>query len=113
MIFILLFFGTVRTSCYIMNESFRAGGETVFGSIFEIGGLLFLTVPVTWVVGMVLKLPFILVFAFIYTDELLRLFVMTPYMMKGKWIKPMTEQGRKNLEEFRNIMKPHKNRKEH
>ena len=50
-------------------------------------------------------------FAFIYTDELLRLFVMTPYMMKGKWIKPMTEQGRKNIEEFRNIMKPHKNRK--
>ena len=111
MLLIFLFFGTIRTSCYIMNESFRAGGETGFGSIFEIGGLLFLTVPVTWVVGMVLKLPFILVFAFIYTDELLRLFVMTPYMMKGKWIKPMTEQGRKNLEEFRNIMKPHKNRK--
>lgn len=106
MILIYLFFGTIRTSCYIMNESFRAGGETVFGSILEIGGLFLLTVPATWIVGMVLKLPFIIVFTFIYTDELLRLFVMTPYMMSGRWIKPMTEQGRKNLEEFRKIMKP-------
>ena len=37
-------------------------------------------------------------------DEIVRLFVMNPYMKKGKWIKPMTEQGRANLEEFRRVM---------
>jgi len=105
MVLIFLFFGTVRTSCYIMNECFRTGGETVFGTVLEIGGLYLLSVPATWVAGMVFKLPFLAVFAFVYTDEIVRLFAMLPYMLKGKWIKPMTELGRANLEEFRSIMK--------
>lgn len=105
MLLIFLFFGAVRTSCYIMNESFRAGGETIFGTVLELCGLLLLTVPATWIAGMVVQLPFLLVFSLIYTDELLRLFVMTPYMKKGKWVKPMTPQGQRNLEKFRNSMK--------
>lgn len=104
MLLMFMFFGTVRTSCYIMNECFRTGGETVFGTVLEVGGLYLLTVPATWITGMVLKLPFLAVFAFVYTDELMRLFVMNPYMRKGKWIKPMTELGRANLEEFRRVM---------
>ena len=105
MLMLFLFFGTMRTSTYMMNESFRAGGETAFGAIFELGGLLLLTVPAAWVAGMVLKLPFIAVFAFTYTDELVRLAALTPYMLKGKWVKPMTEQGKENLEEFRKLLR--------
>ncbi len=105
MLLIFLFFGTVRTCCYIMNECFRTGGETVYGTVLELCGLFLLSVPATWVTGMVFKLPFLAVFAFVYTDELMRLFAMTPYMRKGKWIKPMTELGRANLEEFKRIMK--------
>ena len=36
MMLIYLFFGTVRTCNYIMNESFRAGGEAVFGTVFSV-----------------------------------------------------------------------------
>jgi len=105
MLLIYLFFGTIRTSCYSMNDSFRTGGETVFGTVLELGGLYLLSVPATWIAGMVFKLPFLVVFSFVYTDELVRLFAMTPYMLKGKWIKPMTEQGRANLEEFKRMLK--------
>lgn len=105
MVLMFMFFGTIRTSCYIMNECFRTGGETVFGTVLEVGGLYLLTVPATWIAGMVLKIPFLAVFAFVYTDEIVRLFVMNPYMKKGKWIKPMTELGKANLEEFRSAMK--------
>jgi len=104
MLLLFLFFGSIRTSTYIMNESFRAGGETVFGTIFELGGLLLVTVPATWMAGMVWKLPFLAVVACTYADELIRLFAMTPYLLKGKWIKPMTEQGKEHLEAFRKAM---------
>lgn len=105
MLLIYLLCGSVRTCCYIMNESFRAGGDTAFGAVFEIGGLFLVSVPATWIAGMVLKLPFLAVFAFVYTDEWVRLFILIPHMLKGKWIRPMTEQGRSNLTEFKKIMK--------
>lgn len=103
MLLIYLFFGTVRTCCYIMNECFRTGGETMYGTVLELGGLYLLVVPATWITGMILKLPFLAVFSFVYTDEIVRLIFMLPYMKKGKWIKPMTELGRANLEELKEL----------
>ena len=50
---------------------------------------------------MVLKLPFLGVFAFIYTDEIIRLLVESRYTASGRWIKPVTEQGIRALPEFR------------
>lgn len=100
MLLIYLLFGTVRTCCYIMNECFRTGGETMYGTVLELCGLFLLAVPATWLTGMVFKLPFLAVFSFVYTDEIIRLVFMLPYMRKGKWIKPMTELGRANLDEL-------------
>ena len=105
MLLIYLFFGAVRTCCYIQNECFRAGGEAVVGTVMEISGLMFFSVPATWVAGMVLKLPFLAVFSFVYTDELLRFVILTPYLLKGRWIKPMTGPGRAALDDFRVRMK--------
>ena len=105
MMLIYLFFGTVRTCNYIMNESFRAGGEAVFGTVVEIICLYVISVPATWLAGMVWNLPFLLVFSFVYTDELIRLVILGKYMIQGKWIKPVTPQGKAALDEFRNKMK--------
>ena len=105
MLIIYLFFGAVRTCCYIQNECFRAGGEAIVGTVMEISGLMLFSVPATWVAGMVLKLPFLAVISFVYTDELLRFVILTPYLLKGRWIKPMTGPGRAALDEFRGRMK--------
>ena len=73
MLLIYLAAGTVRTCNYIMNTCYRAGGEAIFGTVLEIICLYTISVPATWVAGMVLHLPFLAVFAFLYTDALLRL----------------------------------------
>lgn len=101
MLLIYLVFGTIRTCNYIMNESYRAGGEAVFGTVLEVGCLFTISVPATWIAGMVLKLPFPAVFAFVYTDEIIRLLVETRYTASGRWLKPVTEQGARALPEFR------------
>ena len=72
MLIIYLFFGSVRTCDYIINDTFRAGGEPVVGTVIEISCLFLITVPMTWAAGMIWHLPFLAVFAFVYTDELIR-----------------------------------------
>ena len=101
MILIYLAAGTIRTCNYIMNNCYRAGGEAVFGTVLEISCLFALSVPATWVAGMVLHLPFLAVFAFLYTDEILRLIFELWYTRSGKWVKPVTEAGKAALPGFR------------
>lgn len=105
MLLIYLFFGAIRTCNYIMNSCYRAGGESVYGTVLEIICLFTLSVPVTWIVGMVLKLPFLAVFACVYTDEILRLIFEIRYTRSCKWVKPVTEIGKSKLEEFHQELK--------
>lgn len=105
MLLIYVAAGTIRTCNYIMNICYRAGGEAIFGTILEIGCLFAISVPATWVAGMVLHLPFLAVFAFLYTDEIIRLVVELWYTKSGKWIKPVTEEGKLSVEEFRAQLK--------
>ncbi len=101
MILIYLAAGTVRTCNYIMNSCYRAGGEAVFGTLLEIICLFAVSVPATWAAGMIWHLPFLAVFSFLYTDELIRLVFELWYTKSGRWVKPVTEQGRAGLPEFR------------
>ena len=101
MLVIYLFAGAIRTCNYIMNCGFRAGGETVYGTVVEIGSLFVISVPAVWIAGMIAKLPFLAIFAFVYTDEILRFVLELRYTNSGKWIKPVTEQGRKMLPLFK------------
>lgn len=101
MLLIYLAAGTIRTCNYIMNCCYRAGGEATFGTVLEVGCLFAVSVPATWIAGMVLHLPFLAVFAFVYTDELIRLVFEVWYTRSGRWIKPVTEEGKRTLEEFR------------
>ena len=101
MILIYLAAGTIRTCNYIMNSCYRAGGEAMFGTVLEIVCLFTISVPATWIAGMVLHLPFLAVFSFLYTDELIRLVFELHYTRSGKWIKPVTEEGRAAVQEFR------------
>ena len=100
MLLIYMAAGTIRTCNYIMNICYRAGGDTVFGTVLEISSLFLISVPATWAAGMVWKLPFIAVFSFVYTDEILRLVVEIFRTRSCKWVKPVTPQGQAALEAF-------------
>lgn len=104
MLWIYLAAGTIRTCNYIMNCCFRAGGEAVYGTVVEVSCLFLISVPATWIAGMVLHLPFLAVFAFLYTDEIIRLILELWYTRTGKWIKPVTEGGKAALPEFQRMM---------
>ena len=100
MLLIYLGAGTVRTCNYLMNTCYRVGGETVFGTVLELTCLFLISVPATWLAGMVWHLPFLAVFAFLYTDELIRLAFELWYTHTGKWVKPVTPEGRAALPAF-------------
>ena len=55
----------------------------------------------TWIAGMVWQLPFLAVFAFVYTDELLRFVIEIFYARSCRWVKPVTPQGVAAMPGFR------------
>jgi putative MATE family efflux protein len=101
MLFIYAVTGTLRTCNYINNNIFRAAGESVFGTVIEICGLFFISIPAAALCGMVFHLPFLGVFAMLYLDEFIRIGILLRYMNSGKWVKPVTDRGRARLGEFR------------
>lgn len=111
MLLIYLAAGTIRTCNFIMNTCFRAGGDPTFGSVLEISCLFLVSIPATWLAGMVLHLPFIAVFSFIYTDELIRLIFELRHTRSGKWIKPVTEPGQAALPAFLEELRLHRKSK--
>jgi putative MATE family efflux protein len=96
--------GTIRTCNYISNNIFRAGGEVVFGTVVESCGLFLVSIPATAISGIVFNLPFPVVFAVTYLDEVLRLCLILWYLNSGKWIKPVTGRGREKLPAFRKML---------
>lgn len=80
---------------------FRAGGDTKNGMKFEMLSLWAISVPVTFLAAFVLKLPFIAVFATSYLcEDYLKTVLCLRHFFRNKWIQPVTDSGKKGLEEF-------------
>ena len=92
--------GTLRTCNYILNDTFRAGGDTVIGTVTEVGFQMCLTIPLVWLAGIYFKLPFLIVFSLVYIDDILRVWIMLGRLRSGRWIKPVTELGKAALPGF-------------
>ncbi len=81
---------------------FRSGGDTVNGAKIDIMSLWLVALPLTFVAAFVLKLPFVVVFALTYIGEdYLKVFLCLKHYLTYKWIKPVTEIGKENLELYR------------
>jgi len=105
MMLIYLVTGTLRSCNYITNGIFRAGGEPVFGTVFEIGGLFLISVPATAIAGFIFHLPFLAVFFMLFLDEFIRIGFFLWYLGSGRWIRPVTTQGIAQLAEFKAKLK--------
>jgi putative MATE family efflux protein len=101
MLLIYTLTGTIRTCNYMNNNIFRSGGESVFGTVIEICGLFFISIPAAALAGLLLHWPFLAVFFLLFLDEFLRLGIILWYMNTGRWVKPVTTMGRAKLAEFR------------
>ena len=84
----------IRMGNWAQNDTFRAAGDATYGTVLEIVFMWFMVLPIVWVTGMILKLPTLLVFACCYIDEPIRYLLMQIHLYRGKWIKPVTPEGK-------------------
>ena len=88
----------IRMGNWTQNDTFRAAGDASYGTILEIIFMWCIVLPAVWLTGMILHLPTLLVFACCYIDEPIRYILMQIHLHNGKWIKPVTPEGKAALE---------------
>jgi len=80
---------------------FRSGGDTKTGMKYDLLCLWGISLPVTFVVAFILKIPFVLVFAASYIfEDYLKSFLCIRYFISKKWVRPVTENGQRALREY-------------
>lgn len=90
----------IRMCNWTRNDTFRASGDSTFGTLLEILFMYTLVIPCVLVGWRVLDLPVLAVFALCYVDEPIRFLLMRHHMESGKWIQPVTPQGIAAMEDF-------------
>lgn len=80
---------------------FRSGGDTTAGIFFDLIPLWFIAIPCTWAAANLLHLPFIAVVAVAYLcEDIPKTILCIRHFLSRKWLKPVTPEGRKGLEEY-------------
>ena len=90
----------IRMGNWTQNDTFRSAGDATYGTVLEIVFLWILVIPLMWVTGMVLHMPALLVFLCCYIDEPIRYVLMQKHLFSGKWIKPVTPEGKAAKEKW-------------
>ena len=91
----------IRMGNWTQNDTFRSAGDAVYGTVLEIVFMWVMLVPLVYLTGMVWGAPTYVVFICCYIDEPIRYVLMQFHLYSGKWIKPVTPEGRAALAEFR------------
>ena len=91
----------IRMSNWCMNDTYRAAGDSAFGSIMELTFMFLLVQPVIHLANDRFHAPFLLVFALCYVDEPIRYVIMQIHMYSRKWIRPVSDEGKATIEAFR------------
>ena len=91
----------IRMGNWTQNDTYRSAGDAAFGSIMEITFMFLMVIPCVYLANYAFHAPFLLVFALCYVDEPVRYIIMQRHMYSGKWLKPVSDEGLKTIEEFR------------
>ncbi len=101
LLFIYVFVSAIRMGNWIQNDTYRASGDAVTGTVLEIVFMYVLVLPAVLTAGFVLKLPYWAVFLCCYVDEPIRYVLMQRHLYSGRWIRPVTDAGQAALPAFR------------
>lgn len=99
----LLIYGVavvIRMGNWTQNDTFRSAGDAAFGTLLEISFMYLMVLPCVCLAGLWLRLPFLIIFACCYVDEPIRFVLMQTHLYRGKWVKPVTPEGRNALPDF-------------
>lgn len=91
----------IRMGNWTQNDTYRSAGDATYGTVLEIIFMYTMVIPFVCISNYVFHAPFLLIFAFCYIDEPIRYVLMQIHMYSGKWIKPVTPEGKAGLEEFK------------
>ena len=90
----------IRMGNWIQNDTYRASGDAVTGTVLEIVFMYLLVLPRVLITGFVLKLPYWVIFLCCYIDEPIRYVLMQRHFYSRRWVRPVTEQGKAALPAF-------------
>ncbi len=91
----------IRMGNWMQNDTYRASGDAVYGTVLEIVFMYVMVLPCVIGAGFVLKLPYWVIFLCCYIDEPIRYILMQIHLYSGKWVKPVTDLGMAALPAFR------------
>ena len=81
---------------------FRSGGDTLMGMLMDLGSLWAVSIPLAFVAATVLKLPFMGVVMVAYlSEDIPKAILCLWHFISLRWLKPVTEEGRQGLAEYR------------
>ena len=91
----------IRMCNWTQNDTYRSAGDAVYGTVLEIVFMYLMVWPAVYLSGIRFGAPILVVIACVYCDEPIRFVLMQIHMYSGKWIKPVTDEGRAALAAFR------------
>ena len=97
---IYLFASVIRMGNWLQNDTFRASGDAVTGTVLEIVFMYVMILPAVLITGFALHAPYWVIFLCCYIDEPIRYILMQIHLYSGKWIRPVTDLGIAALPEF-------------
>lgn len=82
----------IRNISYIAVVGiFRAGGDTRIGVKLDIITVWFIALPLTYICGLVLKMPFVAVYAImLLSEDIIKDVFCLRHLRRGEWIRPVT-----------------------
>lgn len=93
MLLIYAVVSVIRMGNWIQNDTYRASGDAVYGTVLEIVFMYCMVLPLVLLSGFVWKLPYWVVFLCCYIDEPVRYVLMQIHLYSGKWVRPVTDLG--------------------
>ena len=102
---VFMFVSMIRMGNWCMNDTFRSAGDSVTGTTLELVFMYAMVIPVVCITGLKLKVSIYLLFPLVYCDEIIRFVIMTVHLFSGRFIRPVTEQGKAKLAEFKSSLK--------
>lgn len=87
----------IRMGNWTQNDTYRSAGDATYGTILELVFMYALVLPALLIANNVFHAPFLVVFAMCFIDEPIRYVLMQIHMYSGKWIKPVTPEGKEGL----------------
>lgn len=101
MLLVYCVIAVLRMSNWISNDTCRASGDAITGTCMEIAFMYLLNIPVVLLANGLWHWSFLFIFVATYMDEPVRFVLMQFHMHSGGFIRPVTQEGRKTLPEFR------------